>query len=638
MNYDLLFTPMKIGKLEIKNRFVMPPMDSHYTTPEHEYSEQAANYYGERAKGGFGLIITEYTCVSEEGLSHYTQAGIYDDKFIPSLTRVAQRVHEEGGKIFVQLQHSGRQRGVGIMQTPPVGASTIPSPGRTEPVHELTLEEIAVIKEKFVAAAVCAQRSGFDGVEVHGAHGYLLDQFLSKSTNKRTDHYGGNASDRARLTCEIIRMIKERCGEDFPVGVRTSGAEDTYDGNSIEDAVVQCMLFEKAGADVIHVSHGRAIHPYYSDPGFNLDNVRKVKNVVSVPVIGIGRINDPTLALMAVKSGCCDFVALGRQSIADSHFPEKVKEGRLDEIMTCTGCMQRCLYSESFEPGYGTSCMMNPFSGKEGMWVIKEAENKKKIGIVGAGPAGLQAAWILAYRGYDVTVFEKNNVCGGQYRLASMPPRKQTLAKTITTYLRFCEKYGVKVLTGVEATAESLKAGNFDQIIVAAGSLPIIPRIPGITNANVLRAEQVISYQKILVKQKVLVLGAGLVGAECAEMLGENGNKVTVVDMLDIVAGQAMPMIREGLLKRLNQLGVDFVLNSKVQEICEDGIVYENNGNYCRLSGYDTIVLAFGSRPNNALYQELCDTGMNVCAVGDAAKAADAKKAIFDATKLALGL
>ena len=594
--YSKLFESKKIGNLEIKNRFVVPAMDSHYTNEEHFFTDQALNYYGERARGGFGLIFTEFMCVSEEGLAESTQAGIYDDKFIPMLTKLVNRVHENGAKIFAQIQHLGRQKG---NDTPlqAVGASALVSNGKKEPVHELTTDEVQIIEQKFIDAALRAKKAGFDGVEVHGAHGYLLAQFLSKATNKRVDQYGGNITNRARIVCEIVEGIKSVCGKDYLVVVRTSGNEDFYGGNSIEDALTQAVLFEQANADAIHISYGSAIESYYTKSGFNMDNIRKVKEAVNIPVIGVGRINDPTLALAMVKNGTADFVALGRQSICDPHFPNKVKEGRLDEIFTCTGCMQRCLYTNMFEPGYGTSCMINPFSGKEGLWNIEPTTTKKNILIVGAGPAGLQAAWILAKRGHQVTLYEKESIPGGQYRLACIPSMKQDLTKTISTYTTLCKKYGVKMVFNQEVTNKFLNQQNADEIIIATGSLPVIPRsIPGIMQENQVLANDVLSSKAIIQNQKVLVLGAGLVGVETAEMLAEQNNQVSVVDMLDKAAPLAPSKPRSMLLKHCEQLGIQFILESKVVEILEDGIVYERNQSQTTLQGFDKIVLAFGSK------------------------------------------
>jgi 2,4-dienoyl-CoA reductase-like NADH-dependent reductase (Old Yellow Enzyme family)/thioredoxin reductase len=635
--YEKIFEPMRIGTLCLKNRFVMPAMNSHYADAKHHFTEQALNYYGERALGGFGLQITEFLCVSEEGLAYPMQAGIYSDEFIPTLSRLTERIHQNGGRMFAQLHHAGRMQGKGSTKLMAVGASNIPDKANLIPVHELTTEEVGDIIQKFILAAMRAQKAGFDGVEIHGAHGYLLSQFLSKGVNKRVDAYGGNITNRARIVCEIVEGIKAACGQDFPVSVRTSGDEGYRGGNSIEDAAAQCILFEKAGADVINVSHGIAIHSYYSGSGFNIENVRKVKQAVSVPVIGVGRMNDPTLMLSAIETGAMDFVALGRESVCDPHLPEKIKEGRLDEILTCTGCMQRCLYTNSFEDGFGISCMINPFSGKEHVWEIKETEHKKNIGIVGAGPAGLQAAWILAKRGHRVTVYEKEKTAGGQYRLAAVPMMKQELAKTISTYLTFCEKYGAKIQYGVIADREFLQKENCDEIILACGAVPIVPGIEGIEQDNVCLANEILSFKVLLQKKKVMILGAGLVGVETAEILSEYGNDVTVVDMLDAAAPLAPARPRENLLSRLSELHVKFQLNSKVIKILKDGITCEQNGERKELTGYDAIVLAFGSKSDTTLYQEL--QGMtNVHLIGDARQAGDAKKGIYEATKLALEL
>lgn len=635
--FEELFTSMKIGKLEIPNRFVMPAMDSHLTDGRHHFTRQAADYYAERAKGGYGLQITEFLAVSRDGIANEDQAGIYDDECIPSLKMVADAVHENGGIIFAQLQHSGRVAALEDDGLELIGPSPIPYLSDGRRIREILTDEIPEIEERFVAAALRARKAGFDGVELHGAHGYLFDQFLSKRSNNRADLYGGNAANRARIVCEAVRKVKDACGQDFPVSVRINGRDPLDYGNTIEDATVQALAIEAAGADVLNVSYGVPIETYYKDAGFNLDNVKKIRDVLSIPVIGVGRINEPLLALLAIKGGYMDLVATGRQSIADPHFPEKIRENRMDEIISCTGCLQRCLHKKFFEEGFGISCMNNPFSGKEGNWKIEETAEPKKIAVIGAGPAGTQCAWILAKKGHDVDVYEREEMPGGQFRLASVPPMKSALAKTIATYVFLGKKYGARYHYGTEADAEML-SDRYDIVIDATGSVPVIPRIEGIHNENVFTAQEVLRFEKQFMNKKLLVLGAGLVGAETAEVLANSGNKVCLVDMLSSVAPLAPGAIRRTLIRHLEEKGVEFVLNSKVMKINEDGINYQCEEEERSLSGYDAIILAFGSRSNTRLRESLEGSGVVYYAIGDSLKAGDAKKAIFEATRLALDL
>jgi 2,4-dienoyl-CoA reductase-like NADH-dependent reductase (Old Yellow Enzyme family)/thioredoxin reductase len=640
--FEKLFQPMKIGKLEIKNRLVVPPMHSGSATKEHLFSEQSFNYFAARAKGGFGLVIPEFLCVSKEGLADETQVGIYDDSFIPNLTELAKRIHDNGAACFAQIHHAGIQSDFKATNQISVGASCIPAENKLQPVHELTTEEVWEIVHKFGDAAVRAKKAGFDGVEIHGAHGYLITQFLSKSTNKRTDEFGGNTTARAKFACEIIKEVKKRCGEDYPVTIRISGVEDIDNGNTIIDSTAQAILFEEAGADAIHVSIGTIVSrtiilPHYIQPGFNSANAAKIKESVNIPVICVGRINDPAIAENIIASGAADFVALGRQSICDPEFPNKVKENRLDEIFHCSACMQRCFGgSKCEEDEVGVSCMINPFSGKEGIFEIKETEKAKKVVVVGAGVAGLQAAWILAKRGHDVTLLEKEKSAGGQLKLASIPPMKHDLARTIHTYETLCNKHGVKIEYGVEATKEVLESYNADTIILATGSSPVVPPIKGIDGDNVYKANDILKGEKVLGNQKILVIGAGLVGCETAEFLSLYNNEVTIVDMIKEMAPLLGKTPRKHLLSRLEDSNVKFNGETKVLEFTPDGIKYECNGANGELKGFDSVVLAIGSRSYNPLLETAEALCNEVYSIGDAKKASDAKIAIYEATKVAM--
>lgn len=326
MKYTNLFEPINIGQLTIKNRFVMPAMDSGTTTSNHLFSDQSIAYFAARARGGFGLIITEYMAVVPEGIGNPKEVGLWDDSFIPNISKLSDAVHKSNGKIFAQLHHSGMmcvQKNTGVQ---PAGPSAIASANYLEPVREYSTNEVYELIEKFAQAAQRTKKAGFDGVEVHGAHGYLIAQFLSTATNKRVDEFGGSYDNRFRFAQLIIQRVKTLCGNDFPVLFRLSAQEFMDGGCNIDDAIIYASLAQDAGADAIHVSTGTGVGgnivtPLYFDPGFNIDNATKIKANVSIPVIGVGRINDPALANQIITSGRADMISLGRQSVLILNFP-----------------------------------------------------------------------------------------------------------------------------------------------------------------------------------------------------------------------------------------------------------------------------------------------------------------------------
>ena len=412
-------------------------------------------------------------------------------------------------------------------------------------------------------------------------------------------------------------------------------------GCDVHDAVIYARLAEQAGADAIHVSTGSAaggkiVTTYYTDPGFNVENAALIKNSVNIPVICVGRINDPELAEDIVSSGKADFISLGRQSICDSEFPNKIKEGRFDEIYHCTGCMQRCYYDKGCdEEDKGVSCMINPFSGKEGRWKIIEADIKKDIGIIGGGVAGLEAAWILAKRGHKVTLYEKSNKLGGQYCLAAIPKKKQDLGQTIFTYYTLGKRYGVEYIMNNEITNDNLKDLKHDAIIFATGATPSIPNIEGIHQENVFQANDILIGKQVICNKNVLMLGGGLVGCETAEFLLQYQNHVDIVDMIPDFAAGMNKYPRAILLNELQNHGTNFFTNTNIERINNDGITGYKDGKEITLSGYDVIIVALGSKSNKP---NMININCKTYVIGDADNVKDAKFAIFNAAKLAISL
>ena len=646
--FQNLFSPIKIGRMELNNRFVIPPMATNLANEDGTVSQGLIDYWVARAKGSWGLLILEFTAIDPLGKVGPCHPCLWSDKFIDGLRKMTDAIHKYGAKMAVQLSHTGRQTTQRIIDIPgaqPVSASPIPCPLDREIPRELSSEEVYVLIEKFGDAAVLARDAGFDAIEIHGAHGYLLAQFMSEYSNKRIDEFGGSLHNRMRFPIEVIHNVRRKIGASFPLLFRMSGEERVPGGRTLEESRVVARMIEKAGVNAIDVSVGVAGSAQYIfaspavPPGFLLSVSQEIKKAVSVPVIAVGRINHPLIAEDAIGSGKADLIAWGRPSLADPELPNKVAAGQLDEICPCIYCSQGCLRTFPYPgkplPKWGVTCLLNPFCGQEGEMQIRSAPKRKKVIIIGGGPGGLEAAWVAAARGHQVTLYEKRPALGGQFRIAAMPPFKQDIAKAIAYYLHMCKKHGVSFKLGTEATVEQIVTDHPDAVVIATGSEPIIPDMRGINRHRVATAWDILE-GKEQAGHKVLIVGGGMVGCEVADFLGEHLHQVTIVEMLPEIASDIPPPVKYFLLQRLRDYGVQIEIETSVVEFLDDGAIVSRNGKTAALRGFDTIVLAMGTKSVDSLKKQLEEKISELYVIGDALAPRKAIEAIEEGAKIAL--
>jgi len=611
--------------MELKNRIVMNPLSVNYASRDGFVTDAMISYLVERAKGGVGLIQVENAAIDPYGRTVFNHF-IYDDKFIPGLRKLVNAVHAHGAKISQQLSHAGRRARPEITGVQPVSASPIPHPGVDVVPRELTIDEIHEFEDKFAMAASRAKTAGFDAVEFHCAHLYLINDFLSPLANARTDEYGGGLEGRTRFIREIIRKTKEKVGEDYPVICRISADEYAEGGLTLNDTIKIAQKMVEAGADAIDVSAGAgmpvsttykrfmsSIPPMYFPRGCLVHLAEGIKKAVNVPVIAVGRINNPELAERILEEGKADLIGLGRELLADPEFPRKAAEGRVDDIRMCTGCnvcIDRVLYRL-----LDARCSINAALGREEQFTIKPAGFAKKVLIVGGGPAGMEAARVAALRGHDVTLYERDNKLGGQMWLAAKPPGKGEWLTTIEYLSNQVRKLGVKIELGKEVTPELVQELRPDVVIIATGAKPLIPNIPGVKGGNVVTADDVLR-EKVAVGEKVVIVGGGVVGVETADYLLEKGKRVVVVEKLKTVASDMVEPNRTYILMKLRENGVEILTETRVEEITERGVVVYGKGGR-RTFEADTVVLAVGREPNNELIRALRFVVPELYAVGD---------------------
>jgi len=630
---ERLFEPLWIGGLEIKNRLIVPPMVTNFCTEDGLATDRFINYHEARARGGWGLITIEQSAVSKAGKGHPNQPGLWLEEQVESLRRLTGRVHAAGGKIGVQINHAGRSSSTSFTGEPLVSPSALRDPIRSEVPRELTIAEIEEIIHQFGTAAANAKRAGFDSITEHAHARYLIPSFLSPISNKRTDRYGGSVRNRARFAIEVLQCMRESVGPDFPLIYRFSAEEFIDGGLSLGDTLTYARMLEEAGADMLDVSVGNGFSPWYiTQPAVVphaviADMAEQFKKAVKIPVAVAGRINDPFIADTVLSLGKADLISMGRASIADPEFPNKVRDGKFDDIIYCVGCLQGCI--ESIRTFVPFKCLVNPVTGREKEYEITEAPMKKRVLIAGGGVSGMEAAIAAAGRGHQVTLCEQAQQLGGQWLLAAIPPGKTEYGSLVAWQKEKMKQLGVDVRLGTKVTGKLIKQIQPDAVVVAVGSKPIRPKIPGADRKTVIQANDVLA-SKAVPGKRVAVVGGGLVGAETALHLATLGTKVYLIEMSETIAKDGCPTANHFLYEELEKYGVASIVSATVSEIGDSAVFYTKDEETFCLKGLDNVVLAIGSRPDTELEQELKGFRGKVLVVGDALRAGKALEGICE--------
>lgn len=623
MKFPNMFSPINIGSVTVPNRFVVPPMGNNLANTDGTLSERSEEYYRARAKGGFGLITIESTVVYKEAKGGPRKPCLFSDEVIESFRRVADACHNEGAKVSIQLQHAGPEGSSAITGYPLKSASAMPAVfGREIPISAST-EEVYRIIECYGDAARRAQIAGIDMVEVHCAHGYFVSTFISERTNHRTDEFGGCFENRMRLPRLIIENIRRKTGGTMPVLCRINASDEVPGGQSVEDAAaVASYLESECGVDALNIT--RAVHlsdefmwaPGITHGGFSSPLITEIKRAVSIPVIAVGRFTEPYYAELLVRQGRADLIAFGRQSIADPELPNKTREGRLEELTPCIGCLLGCV--PNMFRGEPITCALNPLVGRENeLTPVQEARN---VVVVGAGPAGLYTAWAAAKRGHRVTLLEKESEVGGAFRIASFPPGKGQISAFIRSILVRAEKAGVKIRVNTEADEETLSALSPDVIILATGSVPLLLPIEGLSECGYITAQDML-LGKASPDKKVLVCGGGMIGCEAAEYLAERGHEVSIIEMKHRIAEDVSPENRRYMMQAFSKGDVRLYPGHRITKFYSDGVGYlAENGESGELRGFDSIILAMGTRSCNPLKETAEKCAPKVLVIGEALK------------------
>ena len=629
-----LFSPFSLKDRFFKNRIVMPGLASFLIEDDGLITDKTVEHYRRRAAGGPAMVIMEACAVSPEGIVSPHQARIYDDRFMDGLSRIADVIKAEGAVPALQLHHGGRQTSIKIIKQRPFAPSNLPCPVIRGEVEPLGIEGIQEIVHKFGEGATRAIEAGFDLIELHGAHGYLINQFLSGFSNIREDAYGVDIIGRTRFSREIIREIRRRIGKDFPLSFKISAQEFVPNGITVDESIEILQLLVEEGIDVVQVSAGNdatpewIAQPMFMEKACLADSAARIKKALNIPVMAVGRINAPMVAEAILSERKADLVCLGRGLLADPEMPKKAEKGRLDDIRTCIAC-NTCMES-IFRRGR-VECLVNPALGREKEMEILPTDSPKKIMVIGGGPGGLNVAWVAAKRGHDVHLFEKQSTLGGQLILGSVPSYKKELLSLIEFQKRQVEKYGVKCHLNFEVTVDTVKEERPEVVVVATGSIPITPQVSGIDKSIVLSLPEILN-ENPRPKRKVVVVGGGSAGCEVSLHMSDNGCPVTIVEQLDKIGGELESITKKVLLSKLKENGVQIMTGHRLSRVGDDGVfVIGKDGSEFFIDS-DNVVMAVGNRPDNSLFDQIKSLGITTYQIGDCLEPRSAKTAIYEGT------
>jgi 2,4-dienoyl-CoA reductase-like NADH-dependent reductase (Old Yellow Enzyme family)/thioredoxin reductase len=622
---DALLSPFSIKNMTVPNRAVLPPMGTGLANPDGTVSDALLAYMKRQAQGGVGLLISEITAIATNGLVLKKQLAAWDDTFLPGLKQLAAVMHSGGGKAAMQLHHGGRESAYMLKKGMAIGPSPLPSLIYGQPPREMTLQDIEDIVAAYGSAAARARAAGFDAVEIHGAHGYLITQFLSAISNQRSDEFGGDFKSRARFLFEVVRSVRKSVGDDFPVLLRISAEEYIKNGYTVDDVLTILPDLIGSGVDIVHASvgtHGSPAGitsaPPEFDVGFNVWRAEKIKKAGPIPVIAVGRFNDPRPANDVIARGEADLVAFGRQALCDPDYLLKARQGRYEDIRRCIACNQGCIEREMFE-GKSVRCAINPETGMEIVRPAGPAANPRKVWIIGSGPAGLTAAFEAKRLGHDVTVFEKEAQTGGNIRYACKAPHKEIYLEWIEFLAKQVKDAGVRIQTNSPVTETMLTENRPDVVIVATGGEKIVPRIDGMDQPHVFDAWQILG-ETVNPAKAILVVGGGLIGMETACFAAALGSDVTLIEQLPSSPVPKFTSHGYSLHKYLRQAGALLRFGCTLKHINADGVVIECDGQEEKLSSFDQVVIAVGMKPRNELKTFLAEKNIRHVVVGDALK------------------